>query len=265
MELGEKLRQARLEAGLSQKQLCGEEITRNMLSLIENGSAKPSMKTLQYLAARLGKSVSYFLEETAILSPNQGIMVSARQLFDSGNFSGAQKILENYSSPDPVFDREKEILWVLIRLELAREAMEQERHLYAKKLLLQTSVETVYLAEELTRKKLLLLGSIPGESVSAQLPGIDEELLLRASEAYDTGDFRRSFHLLEAMENRTSSRWHLLRGKVSFQQQQWPDAAENLHRAEAEFPEECLPLLEACYRELNDFQKAYEYACKQRN
>ena len=68
MELGEKLRQARMEAGLSQRQLCGEEITRNMLSLIENGAAKPSMKTLQYLAARLEKSVSYFLEETAVLS-----------------------------------------------------------------------------------------------------------------------------------------------------------------------------------------------------
>ena len=27
MELGEKLRSARLEAGLSQRQLCGEEIT----------------------------------------------------------------------------------------------------------------------------------------------------------------------------------------------------------------------------------------------
>ena len=68
MELGEKIRCARQEAGLSQRQLCGSEITRNMLSLIENGSAKPSMKTLQYLAARLGKNVSFFLEETAVLS-----------------------------------------------------------------------------------------------------------------------------------------------------------------------------------------------------
>ena len=36
MELGQRIRQARQEAGLSQRQLCGEEITRNMLSLIEN-------------------------------------------------------------------------------------------------------------------------------------------------------------------------------------------------------------------------------------
>ena len=35
MTLGEKIRQARLEAGLSQRQLCGGEVTRNMLSQIE--------------------------------------------------------------------------------------------------------------------------------------------------------------------------------------------------------------------------------------
>ena len=44
MELGEKLRQARMEAGLSQRQLCGDVITRNMLSQIENGAARPSME-----------------------------------------------------------------------------------------------------------------------------------------------------------------------------------------------------------------------------
>ena len=61
MELGQRIRAARLEAGLSQRQLCGEVITRNMLSQIENGSARPSMDTLQYLAAQLGKPVSFFL------------------------------------------------------------------------------------------------------------------------------------------------------------------------------------------------------------
>ena len=78
MELGEKLRLTRLEAGLSQRALCGDEITRNMLSRIENGAARPSMKTLGCLAARLGKPVSYFLEEDTVCSPNQKIMTAAR-------------------------------------------------------------------------------------------------------------------------------------------------------------------------------------------
>ena len=61
MELGEKLRQARLAAGMSQRQLCGGEITRNMLSQIEHGTSNPSVSTLCFLAKQLGLPVSYFL------------------------------------------------------------------------------------------------------------------------------------------------------------------------------------------------------------
>ena len=73
MELGQLLKQARLDAGLSQRQLCGDTITRNMLSQIENGSARPSMETLRYLAGRLGKPISFFLNEEAA-SPNQTLL-----------------------------------------------------------------------------------------------------------------------------------------------------------------------------------------------
>lgn len=264
MELGEKLRRARLESGLSQRQLCGEEITRNMLSLIENGSAKPSMKTLQYLAGRLGKSVSYFLEETAVLSPNQSVMDCARQLYDSGKISEAYKALEAYQGPDPVYDREQALLLVLLRLALAEEAIRQQRHLYAAQLLEETSIETVYLAEELNRRRLLLLGSLPGQKTASQLPSIDGELLLRAEEAFSENRLSRAARLLDAMEDRNTPRWYLLRGKIYLKQKKWKPAATRLQMAEGEFPREACPLLEICYRELGDFQKAYEYACKQR-
>ena len=265
MELGEKLKQARLEAGLSQRQLCGEEITRNMLSLIENGAAKPSMKTLQYLAGRLGKNVSFFLEETAVLSPNQQVMVTVRQLYDAGNFGQAAEILDTYQSPDPVYDREKEILWVLLRLELAKEAIRQQRFLYAAELLKQTPIACAYFTEELHRRKLLLLGSIPGQQVTHALPSLDEELMLRSSDALAAKDFSRAAHLLEAMEHQNAPKWHLLRGRICLNQKQWAKAADHLQQAETAFPKEVFPLLEACFRELGDFQKAYDYACKQRS
>ncbi len=264
MELGEKLRRARLEAGLSQRQLCGEEITRNMLSLIENGSAKPSMKTLQYLAGRLGKSISYFLEETAVLSPNQETMASARQLYDAGDFSRAAQVLANYKAPDAIYDREQKILWVLLRLELAKQAIGEGKVLYAEELLNQTPVETAYLAEELKRRKLLLLGTLPGQKAAAQLPSIDSELLLRASETLASGDLARAAHLLEAMESRENPKWHLYRGEIFLREKHWKAAAEHLQLAETDFFREVCPKLETCYRELGNFQKAYEYACKQR-
>ena len=46
MTLGQKLRQTRLSKGLSQSQVAGGCVTRNMLSQIENDQASPSMRTL---------------------------------------------------------------------------------------------------------------------------------------------------------------------------------------------------------------------------
>ena len=45
MTLGQKLRQTRLSKGLSQSQVAGDCVTRNMLSQIENDQASPSMRT----------------------------------------------------------------------------------------------------------------------------------------------------------------------------------------------------------------------------
>ena len=264
MELGEKLRAARLEAGLSQRELCGEEITRNMLSQIENGTAKPSMKTLTFLAARLGKSVSYFLDETAVVSPNQSVMESARRLYDNGDFAGAALTLEGYREPDGVYDREKTILQVLCRLELAEQALDLGRELYARKLLEKADVETAYCGEELRRRRLLLLGRIRGEKVSRKLPSLDEELLLRAGESLEGGDTRRAAQLLDAVEKQGSSRWQMLRGEAYLAEKEYSQAARCFQVAETAFPKETAAKLEICYRELGDYRRAYEYACKQK-
>ena len=54
MEIGEKIKSLRLAKRMTQSELAGDQITRNMLSLIENGSALPSLTTVIYLSERLG-------------------------------------------------------------------------------------------------------------------------------------------------------------------------------------------------------------------
>ena len=125
MELGEKLRVARQEAGLTQRQLCGEEITRNMLSLIEHGAAKPSVDTLRYLAGRLGKPVSFFLDEEAVVSPNQQSMLRARRAYQVGDHAQARLLLENFQGPDPIFAWEYRFLRAMTTLATVEEALEQ--------------------------------------------------------------------------------------------------------------------------------------------
>lgn len=265
MELGEKLRQARLEANLSQRALCGGEITRNMLSRIENGAAHPSMKTLQYLAARLGKSVSYFLEETAVVPSNQQVMESARRLYDAGEFEEAALALENYRAPDGVYDREKALLSVIVRLGQAETALGQGRSQYARTLLEELQISSIYCAEALERQRLLLLGQISGAPpVCQKLPCLDAELLIRADDALRREDPLRGARLLDAMEHRDTPRWMLLRGEAYLARKDYRNAATCLRLAEGAFPGAAVPLLEQCYRELGDFQNAYLYACKQK-
>lgn len=63
-KLGERIRELRIRLGITQKELAGDRITRNMLSLIESGSASPSVSTLLYIADRLGTSAGYFFSAT---------------------------------------------------------------------------------------------------------------------------------------------------------------------------------------------------------
>lgn len=63
MNIGEKIKALRTSKFMTQSQLAGEEITRNMLSRIENGAAQPSLDTLRYIAAKLNVSPGYLISE----------------------------------------------------------------------------------------------------------------------------------------------------------------------------------------------------------
>lgn len=266
MTLGEKLRQARLEAGLSQRQLCGEEVTRNMLSQIENGAAMPSMGTLSYFARQLGKPVSYFLQEDAVCSPNQQRMEDARRALAEGRGGETMEILKDYRRPDPVFDAEAQLLERLAALQAAQERLEKGQFAYAAELL-EEGWTGGYCAQALDRQRLLLLARVRPKllgEICRQLPPLDEELLLRARYALDRGETDRCLQLLEAALDREGPQWNFLRGEVYLAKRNFASAAECFRKAEGAFPEKCAVRLERCYRELGDFRQAYFYACKRR-
>ncbi|HWI62289.1 MAG TPA: helix-turn-helix transcriptional regulator, partial [Symbiobacteriaceae bacterium] len=63
--LGDRIRQARLAAGLSQQQLAGPELTRSFICRIEHGKVRPSRQTLEEFARRLGRPLEYFTAASA--------------------------------------------------------------------------------------------------------------------------------------------------------------------------------------------------------
>ena len=266
MQIGVRLKQARLEAGLSQRQLCGDTITRNMLSQIENGSARPSMDVLKILAGRLEKPMSFFLEEEGAVSVNQGIMAQARRSFAGEEYGKVRKILEEYRQPDAIFDPERNLMEAVCCLRMAGSALTQKKTAYAVKLLEEAGTfgeQTPYFGPELRRQRLLLLGKAQPELASA-LPSLDEELMLRSRLALASGDGKRASQLLEAAENRTDPDWCMLRGEAAWMQKQYGDGTAWFHMAEEAYPDQTAPWLERCYREMEDYKKAYFYACKQK-
>ncbi|MBU9672297.1 helix-turn-helix domain-containing protein [Planococcus sp. CP5-4] len=61
--LGERIKQIRKEQGLTLQALAGDELSKGMLSLIENNKANPSMESLSYIAERLGIDRTELLQE----------------------------------------------------------------------------------------------------------------------------------------------------------------------------------------------------------
>ena len=265
MELGQKILRLREAAGLSQRQLCGDVITRNMLSRIEHGTVRPSMPTLTYLAERLGKPVSYFLDERPVTSPNLERMAAARKAYLAEDWDGAVESLEGYEAGDETFDYEKALLLAKSYLSMAARALEEARLPYAAELLAkadQAGAMTPYFGPELKRELARLMAQA---ELRTELPADDREWLLRAKSALAEDNPERAGIYLDAAEDQTAAQWNYLRGESYFACGQHEKAAACYLLAEEQYPKETARRLEVCYRVLEDYKMAYFYACKQRS
>jgi hypothetical protein len=98
------------------------------------------------------------------------------------------------------------------------------------------------------------------EVLEARLPGLDEELLLRAEAALQKGDMDRCWPLLEACSGR-GERWQFLRGEYFFRKKDYRSALKCYRLVPGS--RRVYARLEQCCLELSDYKGAYEYAKKQ--
>ena len=119
MNVGEKIRQLRLSKMMTQADLAGEHITRNMLCCIERGTALPSLPTACYLADRLGVPVGYLLCEEGDEGAYRKMMAmpNVRRALAEGDDAGCLAVL---SGIGPFFDDELSLLRAECEYRLAR-------------------------------------------------------------------------------------------------------------------------------------------------
>ena len=87
-KIGEKIKSLRVSKRMTQSELAGDQITRNMLSLIENGSALPSLQTIMYLSERLGVPAGILLarESEELLYKKMGELPKIKSRYKAGEY-----------------------------------------------------------------------------------------------------------------------------------------------------------------------------------
>lgn len=95
MNIGERIRDLRLAKMMTQADLAGDEITRNMLCTIERGGALPSLPTICYIAERLNVPVGYFFanEGEEFFYRKMVAMPNIRRALSGEDYAGCLAIL----------------------------------------------------------------------------------------------------------------------------------------------------------------------------
>src|SRR5919201_6603100 len=75
LRLGERLRQLRVSAGVTQTDLAGDRFSKEYVSQIERGKTRPTRETIKWLAGRLGVDAGYL--ENGVSTDERGRVDSA--------------------------------------------------------------------------------------------------------------------------------------------------------------------------------------------
>lgn len=102
MNIGEKIKDIRCAKMMTQQELAGEFITRNMLSRIENGFALPSIPTLIYIAERLGVPAGYLLadESEEFHYRKKAGMPDIKSAYSAGDWEICRDLCDNLEGSD---------------------------------------------------------------------------------------------------------------------------------------------------------------------
>jgi transcriptional regulator with XRE-family HTH domain len=281
-DIGEKIKKLRLQRNMTQSDLAGDQITRNMLSRVENGAALPSLPTVWYLAERLGVPAGFLLAEgdDDRLWRKMNRIDDIRRLLRSGNARICLELCRE-DAREGQADDEIYLIMAQCALSLAREEFDAG-HLHEACTLLDHALDyaghTMYDASAIRQTAALyfrFMNRLSSMLYSDVLTDTDDSLFgseddfgryVLAREALEAGEMRR----VEAywQGGREEDPWcRHLSAHAAMLRGEYAAAGEVLLRllhaesARSEVLMYCLFCdLEICCREQSDFRGAYEYS-----
>lgn len=280
--LGQKIKELRLAKKMTQREVVGDFITRNMLSQIESGTATPSVRTLAYLAKVLEVPVSTLLENEEAQGAAAGL-AEAKRLYRQEKWKPCMAAL---SQVEEEFMDEANALKAKASLKLAQEGLltgdfDQVRQHAGNAIAFND--DTIYGSQSIKAEALLCLDEVTNEGwdyfmqyqsalqssfLSAHSSLINAEMYL------NDGNFDQAQIVLRSLEGGGYSesidmgRIKLLRGRVAMGRKKWDDALSLFREADecwADLPGHALRSslyqnMEQCAIELGDYKQAHYFA-----
>ncbi len=281
MEIGAKIKKLRTSKLMTQAELAGPQITRNMLSQIENGSALPSLSTVVYIAERLNVPAGFLLAEgdDEFIYRKMNAMGNIKRAYRAGDYRICRDICLN-----ALDEADDEIHMILAEcaLSIAREEF-QNGHLHTACHFFDEAIDyadkTMYYTDHIRILSFAYFTYMHGISLtlySDQLDLSDSNLLWEAMVYND--EFCRYLAAVQEEEKfaadyikRYPNREHVLarhvEAMISMRMGDYEDAIRRLQailNGNISIPEPVVYTifenLEICCREIGDYKGAYEYA-----
>ena len=269
--IGKKIRATRLEKGLTQTQLAGEYITRNMLSCIESGTALPSVPTLLYLSDKLGISPAYLLSAEGEDGQLRKLTVisSIREAYKAGQFEDCLLLCRNLLFEDEELCQIRFGCLVSLGKNAADEMRLKDAAAYFEEAL-SIPDDMLYLSDAEkaeSRFRLLLIGHATEETVSPELLRADApgewKPFLAACGMLDSGDINGAAVIRSSGLVTNAPMLHYLDAYLAVLRGDPLSAIPHLQTITgAAKPEfyifyRALVLLEKCYESMENYKDAY--------
>lgn len=270
MTLGEKIKLARLQSKMTQADLVKDKITRNMLSRIENGTVNPSLDTIKFLAERLSVPVSYLLsdDDDLLFYEKKDKIKSIYDAYSKKDFLFCVNKISEFSS----IDDELAFLLASSYFELAKKSL--------LKGALQTAVKYIDLSLSNCEKTVLYTRNIEAVApmyraiaINVQAPLLEFDSKSYTDDLISVFDYD-IFKYINYDNNHSYKDKCMdlhIKAKQFIKDRDYIRAVDILDEAvKIGFDEEYNAFvmfgiyadLEYCYKQLYDFEKAYQYSSK---
>lgn len=287
LHIGQKIRQVRLSRGLTQSALCGDMITRNMLSLIENGSASPSVKTLMYIAEKLDVPAGYLISDDSVDAENEylklHIIGNVRSALKNGDYTECIRLCD---SMIPDHDDEINLILAECHINLAMQSYESGHFSSAKEHMskaVTASGNTIYNTSDIKNKCGLLSVVINDAESQSPVPPylylfndensfIQEKGYIRASSLITQGKLREAEIVMEecGVSEKSGVFYEHLMIKILIQNENYQNAFIQLTALIKKYRSTLTAYMqykiyddiEYCCKVTGDFKTAYEFSTK---